>query len=159
MTDDPVRATADDPVRATADDVHAWLAEPGVDDDGSLRTLDTALTTALPDATRRLWRGTFWGGTTQAIIGYGDIVQARPQGADAEWFLLGLARQARYVSLYVNAAEGRDYLSRAYAERLAAPGSSVKAGAAALTFLAAADVDLDVLAELAHHAGRVQPYA
>lgn len=45
----------------------------------------------------------FWGGTDQSIMGYGATVQPRRRGADAERFLVGLARQEEYLSRYVNA--------------------------------------------------------
>ncbi|WP_084130744.1 DUF1801 domain-containing protein [Demequina sp. NBRC 110055] len=149
----------DNPVRPTSDSVHDFLVADAAAADASLAVIDAALAAALPGASRRLWRGVFWGGTEQAIIGYGDIVQQRPRGASVEWFLVGLARQQRHVSLYVNAADGRDYLSRVYAGRLAAPGRKVTAGAAVLTFRSAEDIDLDVLSEMARHAGRLATYS
>lgn len=42
--------------------------------------VDRVLVRAMPGASRRLWVGTFWGGTQQEIIGYGDVVQPRPRG-------------------------------------------------------------------------------
>ncbi|WP_084102842.1 DUF1801 domain-containing protein [Demequina sp. NBRC 110051] len=146
-------------VRPTGESVEDFLAADAVAADDSLVTVDAVLVASLPGASRRLWRGVFWGGTEQAIVGYGDITQPRPRGADVAWFLVGLARQQRHVSLYVNAAEGREYLSRIYAPRLAAPGHKVKAGAAALTFGSADDLDLEVLGEMARHAASVQPYS
>lgn len=146
---------AEDSMRPTSDSVSGFLAEDAaVADDDSLAVVDGAITAALPGISRTLWRGVFWGGTEQAIIGYGRIEQSRPRGESVEWFLLGLARQKRHVSLYVNAAEGREYLTKTYAPRL----GKVKAGAAALSFATAGDLDLAVLAEMAEHAGRVQPF-
>ncbi|WP_084040203.1 DUF1801 domain-containing protein [Demequina sp. NBRC 110053] len=147
---------ADDSMRPTDEPVDELLRSD--DFDGTLAAIDRTITDALPGISRTLWRGVFWGGTEQAIIGYGRIEQPRPRGASVEWFLLGLARQKRHVSLYVNAADGREYLTKSYAPRLGTAPGSVKAGAAALTFGSAADVDFAVLAELAAHTGRVQPY-
>ncbi|WP_084104136.1 DUF1801 domain-containing protein [Demequina sp. NBRC 110056] len=143
---------AEDSVRPTDESVDAFIGAE--DPDGTLAAVDRVIIEALPGISRTLWRGVFWGGTDQAIVGYGRIEQPRPRGESVEWFLLGLARQKRHVSLYVNAAEGREYLSKTYAPRL----GKVKAGAAALTFASAEDLDLEVLAELAAHAGRVQPF-
>ncbi len=142
-------------MRPTSESVDAFIAEDAVTaGDDSLAVIDGVITGELPGISRTLWRGVFWGGTDQAIVGYGRIEQPRPRGESVEWFLLGLARQKRHVSLYVNAAEGREYLTKQYAPRL----GKAKAGAAALTFATAADLDLAVLAELAEHAGRVQPF-
>ena len=123
-------------------------------DDGVRETMaavDAVLAAALEGRARTLWEGVFWGGTEQTIIGYGDIVQPRPRGADVDWFLIGLARQQRHYSIYVNAAEDGAYLGQAYADRL----GKVKAGSASLTFTKLEHLDLDVLAELAVHAARL----
>ncbi|WP_062076385.1 hypothetical protein [Demequina globuliformis] len=124
------------------------------DIDGSLSLLDSALREELPDASRALWRGVFWGGTEQAIIGYGDIVQPRPRGKDVEWFLIGLARQKDYVSLYVNAAEGGQYLAKVYGKDMGAS----KVGSASISFRAADGLDFTVLRVMVRHAARIQAY-
>lgn len=67
--------------------------------------IDDVVVAAMPGASRRLWTGTFWGGTRQTIVGYGDLRQPRPRADPVDWFILGLARQQRHLSLYVNAAE------------------------------------------------------
>lgn len=121
------------------------------DPDGSLARLDAVITAALPGATRVLWQGVSWGGTDQSIIGYGTIEQPRPRGRTAEWFLIGLARQKNYLSLYVNAAEDGAYLSRSYGPRL----GRTKVGSASVSFRSSDDVDLGVLDELVRHAGRL----
>lgn len=121
------------------------------DPDGSLARLDAVITAALPGAARVLWQGVFWGGTDQSIIGYGTIEQPRPRGRTSEWFLIGLARQKNYLSLYVNAAEDGAYLSRTYGPRL----GRAKVGSASVSFSSSDDVDLGVLDELVRHAGRL----
>ena len=65
-------------------------------DDGDrsvMLAVDRLITDAMPNRRRVLWRGVFWGGTEQAIIGYGDIRQPRPRSDDVELFLVGLAKQ------------------------------------------------------------------
>ncbi|MCM3662137.1 hypothetical protein M3148_14225 [Georgenia satyanarayanai] len=136
-------------MRPTDTSVDGFIAanEP----DGSLAILDGVITAALPGATRVLWQGVFWGGTDQSIIGYGATVQSRPRGADVEWFLVGLARQSASVSLYVHAAEGKQYLAKLYGPRL----GRTKVGAASVSFASADVLDLDVLDEVVRHAGRL----
>ncbi|WP_402469140.1 hypothetical protein [Isoptericola aurantiacus] len=138
-------------MRRTTDDVVAFLE--GDDVGGDLGRIDVVVRDELPGVSRALWRGVFWGGTEQAIVGYGDIVQPRPRGGDVEWFLLGLARQKRHLSLYVNAVEDGVYLTRLYAERL----GRVRVGAASIAFARADDLDMDVLGEMVAHAGRGLP--
>ncbi len=100
--------------------------------------LDEIIREALSGLERVLWRGKMWGGTEQAIVGYGMIAQPRPRGGDVDWFLVGLAEQKNHLSVYVNAAENDEYLVRAHAHQL----GRVKVGAAAITFRSIDDLDL-----------------
>ncbi|MDO8145393.1 MULTISPECIES: DUF1801 domain-containing protein [unclassified Isoptericola] len=135
-------------MRRTAEDVDAYLHGDDVAPD--LARTDAVVRDVLPGLSRSLWRGVFWGGTEQVIIGYGDIVQPRPRGADVEWFLVGLAQQKRHLSLYVNAVEDGAYLGRRYADRL----GRAKVGAASISFARLDDLDEAVLREMLAHAGR-----
>jgi class 3 adenylate cyclase len=119
----------------------------------TMEKLDEIVTSCLPGRTRSVWEGTFWGGTEQRIIGYGDIVQPRPRGPDVEWFLVGLARQARHYSLYVNAVDDGRYLVAAYADRL----GTVKVGSASIGFARLDDVDVEGLRALLARAHELTP--
>ncbi|MDN4476714.1 hypothetical protein QQX09_12700 [Demequina sp. SYSU T00192] len=135
-----------DSMRRTDDDVDAFLAaSPRAE---LLVAVDAALRAGMPGVSRTLWRGVFWGGTEQAIVGYGDISQPRPRGEDVEWFLIGLAEQKGHVSLYVNAVADGAYLAHRYADRL----GKVRTGAAAVTFRRLEDLDLAVVTEMAREA-------
>ncbi|WP_062072653.1 hypothetical protein [Demequina sediminicola] len=125
------------------------------DVDGSLALIDAIVVDELRQAARVVWRGVFWGGTEQAIIGYGDIEQPRPRGKTVEWFLIGLARQKDYISLYVNAADGGEYLAKKYGPLL----GKTKVGSASISFRAAEGLDLGVLRDMVRHAAKVQPYS
>jgi hypothetical protein len=127
----------DDHLAAFPDDVRETMLE-----------LDRLITEAMPGRSRDVWSGTFWGGTEQHIVGYGDIVQPRPRGDDVEWFALGLARQKRHYSLYVNAVEEGRYLLDSFKDRL----GKVKIGASSVGFASLDDVDLDALRELLRRA-------
>ncbi len=113
--------------------------------------LDELITEAMPNRSRTLWQGTFWGGTEQSIIGYGDLTQPRPRGPDVEWFIVGLARQKNYMSVYVNAAENDGYLLARYSSKL----GNIKTGSANITIKKTADLDLDGFRELLTHANRI----
>lgn len=123
--------------------------------DGDIRSgmvqLDALIRDALPGRTRTLWEGSFWGGTDQQIIGYGDIVQPRPKGVTVEWFLVGLARQARHYSIYVNAVDDGTYLLDQYRDRL----GSVKTGSASIAIASLDKVDLDALEEMLRRANQL----
>ena len=73
--------------------------------DEVLVAIDEVLVDAMSGASRRPWVGTFWDGTHQEIVGYGDLLQDRPDGGQVDWFTIGRARQRRNLSLCVNAVE------------------------------------------------------
>lgn len=118
---------------------------------GAMTALDERIAAALPGHRRSLWQGVFWGGSAQSIIGYGDYSYVRSDKTPVEWFIVGLARQKSYYSVYVNAADGRRYLAEAYAGRL----GKAKVGKSSIGFRKLADVDLDVLIELIERAGKL----
>jgi hypothetical protein len=115
---------------------------------GDMITLNAVLASVFADHERVLWEGTFWGGTQQHILGYGSYRYVGRSGAEGDWFVIGLAAQKSYLSLYVNAAQDGEYLGKRYASRL----GTVKAGSASLQIKRAADVDLDVLRDMAARA-------
>ena len=116
-------------------------------------TLDGAIAAAMPGEERVVWEGKFWGGTDQRIIGYGSYHYRGRSGAEGEWFIIGLAAQTSYLSLYVNAAEDGVKLGQRYAERL----GRVKAKGANVQVKRAADVDLGVLREMVARARELAP--
>ncbi|MEM7322326.1 MAG: hypothetical protein AAF531_04505 [Actinomycetota bacterium] len=135
----------------TPDDYLSSVEDAGVQAD--LIALDRAMAAAMPNRRRVVWEGTFWGGTEQTIIGYGDIIQPRPKGESVQWFLAGLARQKRNYSIYLNAVRDDQYLAHAYADRL----GKVKLGAASIGFTRLDLVDLAVLGELLAEADELTP--
>lgn len=130
----------------TSPNEHIALLPDGVRED--IATLDAAIVEAMPGEERVLWEGKFWGGSQQRIIGYGSYRYKGRSGAEGEWFVVGLAVQKNYLSLYVNGAEDGTSLAKLYAPRL----GKVKAGSANLQFKRAVDVDLNVLREMVRRA-------
>ncbi len=127
------------------DDFLATLPDDVRDD---MVAVDGALALVFADDERVLWEGPFWGGTQQHIIGYGSYHYKGRSGAEGEWFVVGLAAQKNYLSLYVNAADEGESLGQRYASRL----GKVKAARANVQFKHASDLDLDVLREMATRA-------
>lgn len=115
-----------------------------------LTELHDLIKTALPDQDISLWEGIFWGGSEQSIIGYGHWSYQRSDKKQVEWFLVGLTRQKNYYSVYVNAVEGKKYLTEIYSDRL----GKVKTGKSSINIRKLEDVNLDVLRELIEHAHR-----
>jgi hypothetical protein len=110
--------------------------------------LDARIAAVMVGLPRVTWEGVFWGGTQQRIIGYGEYHYRGRSGSEGDWFIVGLAAQKQYLSLYVNAAEDGVYLVKRYAGRL----GKVKAGSANVTFRRLADVDLEPLLEMVSRA-------
>jgi Domain of unknown function (DU1801) len=123
-------------------DDHIASLPDGVRED--VATLDAVIADAMAGEERVLWEGVFWGGSQQAIIGYGAYRYTGRSGGTGDWFVVGLAAQKNYLSLYLNAADDGQYIGKAFAPRL----GKVKAGSANLQFKRASDLDLDVLREM-----------
>lgn len=135
----------------TTPDAFIVTLPEGVRED--IATLDTEISSVMSGLERTLWEGVFWGGTTQNIIGYGAYRYKGRSGGEGEWFIVGLAAQKNYLSLYVNASDDGQYLGKVYAPRL----GNVKAGSANLQFKRAADIDLAVLREMVGRARELVP--
>ena len=126
----------------TKDDVDAFLADLGSDD---MTTLDARISDVF-DADRMLWRGIFWGGSEQAIIGYGDWTFRRPGKPDVKWFMVGLAQQKNAISVYIMAVEDGQYAVKKYADTFASgTGAKPKVGSSVVSFKRLSDIDLDAL--------------
>jgi hypothetical protein len=135
----------------TTPDEHIASLSDGVRED--IATLDSRISQVMAGQERVLWEGVFWGGSQQRIIGYGSYHYKGRGGAEGEWFVVGLAAQRNYLSLYVSGAEGGTSLAKLYAPRI----GKVKAGSANLQFKRAADVDLEVLKEMVAKARDLTP--
>lgn len=116
-----------------------------------IRRLDAAIVERLPDAERHLYEGKMWGGTDQEIIGYGVLDYTNRSGDEVRWFLVGLAGQKNYISMYVNAVKDGAYLLRQYDKRL----GKAKVGSASISFATIDDIDFDTLMDLVAEAGQV----
>ncbi len=117
-----------------------------------MKKLDAILTKVTQGYPKELYEGKFWGGTDQQIIGYGRTSSTRSDGRTIEYFLIGLALQKYYISLYISAVEDGEYLSEKYGDGLAAEGSKVKVGKSSISFRSVDDVDMSKLVALAERA-------
>ena len=116
-----------------------------------IERLDALITRLMAGQPKTMWEGRLWGGTDQQIIGYGDYRYTKSNGETVEWFIVGLAVQRNYISVYVNATDGRAYLAERYAERL----GKVKVGKSSISFASIGDVDLQQLSDLITEAKRL----
>jgi hypothetical protein len=134
--------------KSTTTSPEAHIASLPVDVREEIATLDAAIAEAMAGDERVVWEGKFWGGTEQRIIGYGSYHYRGRSGAEGEWFIVGLAAQKNYISLYLNAADEEGYLGERYASRL----GKVKASKANIRLRRASDLDLAVLREMVSRA-------
>jgi hypothetical protein len=118
---------------------------------GDIDQLDAAITKVMPGHARTMWEGKFWGGSDQRIIGYGDYSYQRSSGDTVEWFIVGLAQQKHYISVYVNAFDEDGYLVEKYADRL----GKAKIGASSISFRSLDDIDVEVLLDLVEKANQL----
>lgn len=129
------------------DDFLAGLDGPFAEE---LRLLDAEIVQRMPGRPRVLWEGPMWGGTHQAILGYGDFSYTNSRGEKVEWFMVGLAAQKDHISVYVNAADPDGYLVKKAADRL----GKVRVGSAVIGLKRLEDVNLDELMAVVEEANR-----
>ena len=127
--------------QASPDEFLATVREDVRDD---MTTLDKEIASVMAGHERVLWEGKFWGGTDQNIIGYGDYRYRDSKGKEGEWFLIGLAAQKNYLTVYVNAVADGKNMAESYGERI----GKAKVGRSTVTFKRLADINLPVLLEL-----------
>jgi hypothetical protein len=135
----------------TTKGVDEYLASIDGDRGEDIRTLDEIIRQQMPRAERHLYEGTFWGGSDQQIVGYGILDYRNKSGDDVEWFLVGLAEQKNYISMYVNAVEDGKYLLAQFDGRL----GKVKKGSASISFASLTDVDVAALTEMLGRANTI----
>ena len=125
----------------------------GLPDDvrDEIRTLHGVIDEVMDGLPQWLYTGIFWGGSEQEIIGYGQMDYTRPDGTEVRWFVVGLAAQKNYLSIYSNVVADRQYLAEKYGSEL----GKVKVGKSSIGFKRVADIDLDELRTFLTRARRV----
>ncbi len=132
--------------------VDEFLDDLPEDSRQDMKVLDGVLSQVMQGEPREMYEGRFWGGSDQKIIGYGRTSSSRSDGKTIEYFLIGLALQKNYISIYISAVEGREYMSEKYGKTIAGPGGKVKVGKSNISFKSSDDIDLDKLSALAERA-------
>ena len=128
----------------TKKDISAHIASLPDEFRQSIKHLDKIISDIMVGHSRVLWEGTLWGGTKQEIIGYGDYTINLTRGKKSEWFMVGLATQKNYISIYVNAVEDGQYIAEKYRSKL----GKVKVGKSSISFKHLDDLDIDTLKKL-----------
>ena len=121
--------------------MESYLASVPEDRRGDMEALHAILSDVFPDGGPVVYEGRFWGGSEQTIVGYQPFSSRRSDGTEVEWFVVGMALQKNYISLYVSAVEDGEYLSRREGPSL----GKVKVGSSAVSFRSLDDVDREAL--------------
>lgn len=112
-----------------------------------MKQLDSLISKALPNLKKTLWEGVFWGGSEQQIIGYGEYTYTGSNKKVGSWFLIGLALQKNYISIFISAVDIKGYIPEQYKDVL----GKVKVGKSSISFTKLEDVNVDKLEEVIKH--------
>lgn len=78
------------------------------------------------------------------MLAYGPFRYKSASGREGDWFRIGVASNARAISLYACAADQRGYVAERYAKKL----GKANVGKSCVRFQSLDDLDLDALQEL-----------
>jgi hypothetical protein len=78
------------------------------------------------------------------MIGYGSYHYKYASGREGDWCIIALASQKNYISVYVCAIDGKEYVAESYKSKL--PKSSI--GKSCIRFKKIEDIDLEILKEI-----------
>ncbi len=89
------------------------------------------------------------------MIGYGQFHYKYASGREGDWPLIALASQKNYISVYVCAVDGNEYLAEKHKDQL--PRASI--GKSCIRFKRVEDIDFKVLGSLLKEAKRLGGFA
>lgn len=75
------------------------------------------------------------------MIGYGSIHYKTTSGREGDWCIIALANQKNYISVYICASDGKEYVAEKFKEAL--PKATI--GRSCIRFKNPSDIDLDIL--------------
>jgi len=78
------------------------------------------------------------------MIGYGPFHYKYASGREGDWFVVGLASQKNYMSLYVCMTDGNQYIAEKYKKQL--PKTSI--GRSCIRFKKMEDLDMSVVKKM-----------
>lgn len=87
------------------------------------------------------------------MIGYGTYHYKSVSGREGDWSIIALASQKNYISVYICAVDGRQYVAEKYKEQL--PKANI--GKSCIRFKKTADIDLKILEKIIREAVKLGP--
>lgn len=106
-----------------------------------IQELDKFITEINPSVEKVMWEGKFWGSSEQKIIGYGRFTAKRSDKKIVEWFIVGLALQKNYITIFVTGVEDDMYIVEKYKDQL----GKAKIGKSTISFKKIEDINLNTL--------------
>jgi hypothetical protein len=85
------------------------------------------------------------------MLAYGNYHYKYASGREGDWCVVGLASQKNYISVYVCASDGKQYVAEKYKHKL--PKASI--GKSCIRFKKVSDIDLTVLREVIEEGARL----
>ena len=128
----------------TKTDPSDYIASLPEESRADIAKLDKEISKAIPGADRVMWEGKFWGGSEQKIIGYGTYTYTGSNKKSGEWFIVGLAQQKNYITVFIVAVDAKEYL----VEKYKGDFGKAKIGKSTVSFKKLADIDLPKLIEV-----------
>ncbi len=86
------------------------------------------------------------------MIGFGKIKYTTKSGCAGDWFVIGLASQKKYISVYVCVADGKEYLAEKHKDEL----GKTSVGKSCIRFKKVEDLDLKNFKKLLKKAEKMQ---
>jgi hypothetical protein len=80
------------------------------------------------------------------MIGYGSFHYKSKSGREGDWCIIALASQKNYISVYICATDGKEYVAEKYKKEL--PKTDI--GRSCIRFKKIEDIDLEVLKKVIH---------
>ncbi len=116
----------------TADEYIAKIDEPRK---GQIQLIHDLIRETIPEQKPYIISG---------MIGYGAFHYKYASGREGDWCIIALASQKNYISVYVCASDGKQYVAEKYKEAL--PKANI--GKSCIRFKKIEDIDLKVLKEI-----------
>jgi hypothetical protein len=89
------------------------------------------------------------------MIGYGTFHYKSPSGREGDWSIIALASQKNYISVYICASDGKQYLPEKYKDKF--PKANI--GRSCIRFKLVEDIDLKVLEKIIKEAVKSPQFA
>lgn len=119
-----------------------YLARLPPNRQAAVAAIHKAVRVAAPELKPRIVRG---------MLGYGKYKYRYASGRQGDWFVIGLASQKHYISLYVCICDGGEYLPEKNKKRL----GNVSVGKSCIRFKKFEDLNLPVALELVRKAANL----